>query len=331
MFDPGNIPPTPYSEPSRSPIDTSVVPPHVVLVTKYTSYRHFLELCRNDEAQRRLFGRDATVAAVRAAHEEHRCTLRQVEEILRDLGVRLHVVGVPHQPFSVRGVSLVVTVGGDGTLLAASHQCDHQTPIVGINSAPSSSVGFFCGLKPGRRLRSALERAMEGTLHGLELARMEVRINRKLISRRVLNDALFCHASPAATSRYIVQIGEQLEIHKSSGFWIGPAAGSTAAQYSAGGRILPITSKQLQFVVRDPYLLTGRLRFSRSVVREGEALLVFNRMRDAKVYLDGPHTVVDVGVGSKLQFSLSTEPLHVLGLRPDRGRNGSVRRGFGGV
>jgi len=302
----------------------------VVLVTKYTSYRHFLELCRNDDMLRPLLGplreRDAAVAAVREAHEEHKSTLRQVVETLRDLGARLHVVGVPHQPFSVRGVALVVTVGGDGTLLAASRQCNDRTPILGINSAPSSSVGFFCGVKPGKRLRAHLEQALEGTLPSLELARMEVRLNRKLISKRVLNDALFCHASPAATSRYIVQVGDDVENHKSSGFWIGPAAGSTAAQYSAGGRILPLTSRQLQFVVRDPYLLTGRLRTSRAVVQEQETVTVHSRMREAKLFLDGPHSVVDVGVGSMLQFSLSSEPLRVLALSPNRGRSGKERQ-----
>ena len=77
-----------------------MVPPRVVLVTKYTSYRHFLELCRNDDMLHPLLGplreRDAAVAAVREAHEEHKSTLRQVVETLRDLGARLHVVGVPH-------------------------------------------------------------------------------------------------------------------------------------------------------------------------------------------------------------------------------------------
>ena len=39
---------------------------------------------------------------------------------------------------------LVVTVGGDGTLLSASHLASPQVPMLAINSAPRSSVGFYC-------------------------------------------------------------------------------------------------------------------------------------------------------------------------------------------
>ncbi len=307
------------------------IPPRVVLVTKHTTYREFVELRRDGETLRLLSGRDLTVADIKSSHEEHECTLREVQKILDDLGARTHVVSVPHQPFSVRGVSLVVTVGGDGTLLAASHQCDGRTPVLGINSAPSTSVGFFCGLKPGRRLRSSLSKALEGDLPSLALARMEVRVNRRLVSRRVLNEALFCHASPAATSRYIVQIDNEAENHKSSGFWIGPAAGSTAAQHSAGGKVLPMTSKRLQFVVREPYMLTGRLRFAKTLVREGDALIVYNKMREAKLFLDGPHNVIDIGLGARLRFSLSPEPLRVLALQPTRGRSRSGRTQLGAL
>jgi len=275
--------------------------------------------------------RGTGVAYAKQAAEEHKSTLRQVVDALRDLGASTQVISLPHQPFSVRGVSVVVTVGGDGTLLAASHQCDGHTPIVGVNSAPSSSVGFFCGIKPGRLLKASLRKALDGTLPGVELARMEVRVNRKVISRRILNDALFCHPSPAATSRYIVMLGDDVENHKSSGFWVGPAAGSTAAQYSAGGQILPMTSRDIQFVVRNPYQLTGKLRFARSVVGEGNVLVIYNRMREAKLFLDGPHSVVDVGLGSKLQFMLSPEPIRVLGLSANRGRTRNKRDGLGSV
>ena len=320
-----------FRVPSSSPRLPAVAPPRVVLVTKHTSYREFVERRRDDETLRLLLDRDVTVADIKAAHEEHECTLRQVETALHELGARIQVVSIPHQPFSVRGVALVVTVGGDGTLLAASHQCDAHTPVLGVNSAPSTSVGFFCGLKPGRRLRSSLEKALEGTLPSMALARMEVRLNRRLISRRVLNEALFCHASPAATSRYIAQVGSEVENHKSSGFWIGPAAGSTAAQHSAGGKILPMASKRLQFVVREPYTLTGRLRFTRTLVREGEALIVYNKMREAKLFLDGPHYVIDIGLGARLRFSLSPESLRVLAIGPDRGRSKSGRTQLGAL
>src|SRR4029453_1431301 len=137
------------------------------------------------------------------------------------------------EPFQAAGLDLVVTVGGDGTLLSASHYVD-DVPILAINSAPSHSVGFFCGARSGEA-KSAITAAMRGTLRRTVLTRMKVTLNGEVVAGRVLNDTLFCHASPAATSRYILELGETFEQQKSSGMWIGPAAGSTAAQRSAGG------------------------------------------------------------------------------------------------
>src|ERR1019366_7356859 len=45
--------------------------------------------------------------------------------------------------FLAEGHDLVVTVGGDGTLLAASHGIGPGIGLLGVNSAPSHSLGFF--------------------------------------------------------------------------------------------------------------------------------------------------------------------------------------------
>jgi NAD+ kinase len=294
-------------------------PPLVVVVAKSSGYRRYVEVRRDSLTLQLLAARDPTVASLRGSHDEHEATLERVLHTLRDLGTRMHILSVPDQPFDTRGVDLVVTVGGDGTLLGASHHVDARTPIVGVNSAPSTSVGFFCALK-GQSVRSGLQRALSGKLPFLDLTRMEVRINGHVASRRVLNDALFCHASPAATSRYLVQIGDVVEEQKSSGFWIGPAAGSTAAQHSAGGKVLPLGSHDLQFVVREPFLFTGKLRFAHALVPPGAHVTVFNKMREARLFLDGPHTAINVGLGDRLRFSRSPETLRVLGLSRRRGR-----------
>jgi NAD+ kinase len=189
---------------------------------------------------------------------------------------------------------------------------------LGVNSAPESSVGFFCGAAAGTVLAS-LRAALGGKLRARRLARMEVRIDDERVSGRVLNDALVCHRSPAATSRYLVELGGVVEEQKSSGFWIGPAAGSTAAQRSAGGRVLPIESEQLQLVVREPYAPKGDpYRLVRALVPRGETLVVRSKMREGAIYLDGPDVMAPIGFGDVLSFRCSDEPLTILGLRPRR-------------
>ena len=66
--------------------------------------------------------------------------------------------------------NLVFTFGGDGTLLAASHAVS-GVPILGVNSAPSHSVGFFCGAQSGGADK-AICAAMRGTLAAPSLATM---------------------------------------------------------------------------------------------------------------------------------------------------------------
>lgn len=287
--------------------------PLVVVVAKSTTYRRFVELRRDTLTLRLLAQNDVSVRTLKRAHDAHEATLNEVLSVLAKLGVRTRASGMPHQPFSVQGVSMVITVGGDGTLLAASHQVNAKVPILGINSAPDFSVGFFCGLRAGL-IKRGLPRALEGKLPARKLTRMEVRLNGKVMSRRVLNDVLFCHASPAATSRYLVEYGKTIEEQKSSGVWIGPAAGSTAAQRSAGGKVLPLTSTDLQFIVREPFTYQRTPTLLRAIIPQGSFVRLYSKMREAKIFIDGPHNVIDVGLGDRLRFAASPEPLTVLGI-----------------
>jgi NAD+ kinase len=187
-----------------------------------------------------------------------------------------------------------------------------------VNSAPGYSVGFFCGADP-RTARQMLARGLEGTLPRVSLTRMAVSLNGELRSARVLNEALFCHASPAATSRYILRYRRLREEQKSSGFWIGPAAGSTAAQRSAGGDVLPVGSRRLQLVVREPYAPEGlRYRLLKQLIDPGRELFAHSKMQKACLFVDGPHMRIDVGLGDVAGFRASDEPLTVLGLARDR-------------
>src|SRR5262249_10352398 len=124
---------------------------------------------------------------------------------------------------------------------------------------------------------------------------------------------------PAATSRYILALDDEVEEQKSSGFWIGPAAGSTAAQRSAGGRVLPLASKRLQLVVREPYTPHGeRYRLRHAFLQPAATLVVRSKMHRGKIFLDGPDMVVDVGFGDVVEFRRSTEPLVLLGISARR-------------
>ncbi len=305
--------------PSGTPRGASGRKPRICVVLKRSTYR----LYGKDARVRKLLARgDITVSRIRRAHQDHEATIAEVRSAVAKLGADAHFFEGSRSPLHDR-CDLVVTVGGDGTLLAASHQIGDGVPVLGVNSAPADSVGFFCGATKGRVLEG-LRAAIAGRLPSTELARMRVECNGRTLHARVLNEALFCHTLPAGTSRYILKIrtpkGEETtEEQKSSGVWIGPAAGSTAAQRSAGGRVLPISSKRLQFVVREPYVPWGeRLRLRHGLVDDGGSITLYSKMREAKLFLDGVHIVFDCGLGDVLTMARSAESLTVLGLRRHR-------------
>ena len=288
--------------------------PRVIVVSKRTPYQRYVEQERDPRAVRLLRKRDPSVAYWPEADRDHARTLEDVERVLDRMGARVAIVHRANAAFDTSDAALVVAVGGDGTLLAASHNVA-DVPILGVNSAPRYSVGFFCAASR-RGLSGMLDKALDGKLPKLRLTRMSVSVEGRVQSRRVLNEALFSHASPAATTRYSVRYGRIKEEQRSSGFWIGPAAGSTAAQRSAGGRVLPLGSKSLQLVVREPYQYFGkRYRLLSVIVKPGTSLKVQSTMHDSSLYLDGPSKQLPVRLGDVVEFAESTEPLTLLGLR----------------
>jgi NAD+ kinase len=281
----------------------------VILVVKRTRYES-----ADDAAWQLIHDGHPSVSGWEGAHKRHHETLETVGEVLK--GVEVETVWNPYAAFGTEGAHLVVVVGGDGTFLAASRSVG-SVPMLGVNSDPSSSRGFFCAAT-AETFDEELHRAMRGPT-GATVQRMEVLVDGEVRSKRVLNEALVCHPHPAATSRFSVNfsasrpgtplfVTDGWEQNMSSGVWVGPPAGTTGAMRSAGGDVLPIESSQLQFVSRET--IDGR---TRKIVTPG---MVSLRVKTdvAAVYMDGPFRQADLRLGQEVDFRLSEEPLTVVGL-----------------
>jgi NAD+ kinase len=140
-----------------------------------------------------------------------------------------------------------------------------------------------------------------------------VRLDGRVAFRRVLNDVLLTHLVPAATTRYELLVGGHREVHRSSGLWIATPAGSTAAIRSAGGRVLKVEAKRLQYRVRELYREPGRTyRLVGGVLPEGGAIEVTSRMPEGRLYADGARRVRRFPFGSRAVFTLGREPLRLI-------------------
>lgn len=240
---------------------------------------------------------------------------------LGDLTAHLARLGIPFDAVSrgslaaKRRYDLVLSLGGDGTFFAAARYLK-DTPILGINSDPSNSLGLWtCADRSD--FREPLDRALTGKLRACRIHRMSVAINGKPLREQAFNDVLIAHKNPAAMTRYRLSVGSAAEQQRSSGLWIATAAGSTAGIRSAGGRRMPISSKRLQYLVREPYTWPQRrYRLVRGFVPELrlQALTV-----GVGLWIDGSRVRYDLGLGDRVELR-SSPALLVLGYDDARRR-----------
>lgn len=249
----------------------------------------------------------AALDRIQGAHDAHHDTLDRVYAELTRLRVRPWVIEGSGTSFSPAPEDTVVCVGGDGTVLSASHFCGQTNRLMMINSDPERSFGHFASASV-----EDLWMAMEPDGPVTKVPRMTVTVNDRVVSTRVLNEVLFSHSCPAAMTR--ISVGGDRTRIPCSGVWVGTSAGSTGAIKSAGGTAFPITDDRLQTVIREPF---GDSPWcgSKFVVETEGWCDVYSWTVGGTLYLDGPFLRVPVTFGGHMRFEGSGEPLMILGPR----------------
>ena len=160
-----------YSSPVPTPRTDSLLSPCVVVVKTPVASREGVT-DRLARSGRRLAG------GVEDAALEQERTLAALQEALAQRGVTPVTVSIDAVDARARralaGARLVISVGGDGTLLAVSHWIT-RAALLGVNSAPRSSVGYLTLTRRATlaRILASIER---GTLLPLAIARIEVEL-----------------------------------------------------------------------------------------------------------------------------------------------------------
>ena len=211
--------------------------------------------------------------------------------------------------------NLVISLGGDGTLLHASHHVGGDVCLLGINSCPKHSVGHMCPIIP-KHIEKTIEFFVKNEFKIKNVRRLKLEASRKQSLPLALNDVLLCNRHPAATSRYqlsvfslLQNIELQSEKQLSSGLWVSTSAGSTAAISSYGFEKSDITSPDIHVAVREPYTPRNESLNMQKFNMNGEEkyLLFFSRMRQGLVCVDGPDSCAHLGFGDTVHISLPQE------------------------
>ncbi len=257
---------------------------------------------KGDATAKRLLHADAeqkrTVDAVRRALKSRKIEFAESSLVKINAALKRQLAAA----------DFVISLGGDGTLLGASHYV-RDAYVLGVNSAPGDSVGHFCSVNR-RNFAERLDAILESKWRPVELARLQITFDGKPLSELALNDVLIAHYCPAATTRYLIRVGELEEEHRSSGIWISTAAGSTAGIGSAGGRKMKLSSQDIQYLVRELYREPQRdYQLTHGLIPPESGITIASKMPDGRLYVDGARTVYLFPFGARAHIEIAEKSL----------------------
>lgn len=280
---------------------------NVLLITKHTAYQQSMDEDA-DRLKAKLADGDRHALSSLSVDQQHRFTEEVVISELKQRHINYDVKRRDQFEGAIHGYDLGISIGGDGTYLNLARRCT-DVPVLGVNSAWPSSLGHFC-LATAETFGSIIDSIRGGKLRPHRMVRLMLTRDGQRLPAAVLNEVLVHNQSPAGTTRYEIEIKSIREFQRSSGIWIGTPSGSTAALRSAGGKYIPSTQRQLEYIVREPsFRPDDRFQLLRGVLGEDEPVKITSHTKDAKLFVDGEHVVYDFDIGSELVVSIHPEDL----------------------
>lgn len=178
-----------------------------------------------------------------------------VESIAGGWGIPTGTEPTPH--------SIIVAVGGDGTMLEAMRQAQWSgAHVIGINMG---NVGFLSELSAIDReeLKDALHRLFSGEwqrFHNVERRWfLNIRLGDNRTKHGAGNEISIAGEKSDEMIRYQLLVdGADAGVHRANSLLVATPTGSTAYSMSAGGALMVPNMKALQVVPVAPFTLTSR-------------------------------------------------------------------------
>lgn len=140
----------------------------VLVVYKRSAYSFYVD-SPDEDIQKYMESGDENAEDLLRSHETQERSLETVMTTLEKMGVSHRAI---YRADLDEGIDadMIVTVGGDGTLIETSHYVS-DIPLFGVNSNPGPSVGYFscCNATDFERAFGELDKAPRHTLNRLEL------------------------------------------------------------------------------------------------------------------------------------------------------------------
>jgi NAD+ kinase len=211
---------------------------------------------------------------------------------------------------SVVGADLLVSLGGDGTLLRSVETArDSQVPVLGVNIG---RLGYLTQVEPSG-LEEALSAFLAGTHQVEERMTLSVTVTDQrgepMVHRTALNEATVEKTVPGHTVRIAASIdGRPFVTYAADGLLVSTPTGSTAYNLSARG---PVLSPRLRAIVVTP--VSPHMLFDRPLVLEPTERLGLEVLepRSAVLVVDGV-TVAVLEPGSTVVCREGDQPARLV-------------------
>ncbi len=219
------------------------------------------------------------------------------------------LLGMEGVPLSEMDVDIVIVLGGDGTLLRATHNTDAK--IVGINAG---RVGFLTAIELDN-IEEGIARLKKGEYTVERRTKIRVTSNGKELGH-ALNEAMIHTDSVAKIRSFRVYVDDSLFTEvKADGFMLSTVTGSTSYSMSLGA---PIMDPR----VSNAWLLVPIAAFkysSRPVIVPTTAKITIEMLmpgKDCLLVIDGQNEIIVEG-GSKVEMSLSPKYGRIISMGAD--------------
>ena len=194
--------------------------------------------------------------------EEAKSTASEILEFLKSKGYKvLKLLNRPEltRGVSLRGVRLMVVVGGDGTFLAGARLASRfGVPLVGVNEG---RFGFLTEMEKHEAI-DILREVLSGKIEKQRRMMLSTYLVRGKVRKFLgdyLNDVVVSKSAIARIMEIEVFANEDFMVHiYGDGVIVSTPTGSTAYALSAGGPIIYPDSENLLFVPICPHTLSNR-------------------------------------------------------------------------
>jgi len=231
--------------------------------------------------------KNALVVYTHPAIAESKKTLDIAKNILKKYSVHFNLADrdkLKRSQFA--GRNLIIAVGGDGTFLRAAQFVENEV-MFGVNADTKNKEGFFAeGNK--KNFEEKLRKIIKGRFEIIQFPRLEARIDGKKIGTLALNEFYIGPKKGYHGAKYTIQVDGKKERHKSSGILVTTPAGSYAWAKSAYRKIMPLDSKNFQFVVREPYegKVFRKYKIKHGILRKNDRIKIISEMLDGVIVAD---------------------------------------------